>query len=162
MADNSLLALLCILFFSVLTYGYIQGDNLQRLHYYNCKTIYVPEDIDIETIYQEIHTMDIHQLRKRARYLGHPEDKMKIKAKMDLKDEKRELKEVIISLSKREEDIRFKELDTIEKEIEEKKIKMNILKDDKKPKLTKNQKNMQNPEFKQILSSIKNSPLYSG
>jgi hypothetical protein len=158
--DNTLLLFLCIVFFACLTYGLIQGDNLNRLHYYNCKTIYIPEDIDIETIYQEIHAMDIHQLRKRARYLGTSEGKMKILAKMNIKDEKRELKEIIISLSKRDEDIRFKKLE--DEDVIKREIKRSLLQDKKKKKLTNEQKNMQDPEYKKILSSIQNSPLYSG
>ena len=120
--------------------------------------IYIPEDIDIETIYNEIHDMDIHQLRKRARYLGTSEKIMKLKSKLNVKDEKRELKEKIISLSKREEDIQFKKLD---EEIIEKEAKRRILRKDGKVKVSKSQQNMQDPEFKAIHDSIHNSPLYS-
>ena len=43
---ESVLALICIVFFVILTYGFIEGANLDRFHVQSCRTLYIPEDID--------------------------------------------------------------------------------------------------------------------
>ena len=67
---ESVLALLCVVFFAVLTYGLIQGQNLTRNHLYNCRTIYIPEDINIEQVYQRIAGKSLLELQGLARRLG--------------------------------------------------------------------------------------------
>jgi len=67
---ESVLALLCIIFFAVLTYGFIQGVNINRRHLHNCRNIYVPEDIDLETAFNSLKNKSIDGLKKRARELG--------------------------------------------------------------------------------------------
>jgi hypothetical protein len=67
---ESVLAVLCIIFFVVLTYGLIQGNNLQTNHKYNCRVIYIPEDIDLETAFESVDNKNTDQLKKRARELG--------------------------------------------------------------------------------------------
>jgi len=101
---ESVLALLCIVFFILLTYGLIQGYNLQKHHKYNCRTIYIPEDIDLETAFQTIENKDTNQLKKRARQLGATKDF--VDSISDL-----ELKVFIIQTSISNEHILFKELE---------------------------------------------------
>lgn len=67
---ESVLALLCIIFFAVLTYGFIQGVNINRRHLHNCRNIYVPEDIDLETAFNSLKNKSMDGLKKRARELG--------------------------------------------------------------------------------------------
>lgn len=67
---ESILAILCIVFFAVLTYGLIQGANLNKFHKYDCRTIYIPEDLNLETAYRQVIGKDINSLKKRARELG--------------------------------------------------------------------------------------------
>jgi len=67
---ESILAILCIVFFVVLTYGLIQGANLQKFHKHNCRTIYIPESIDLETAFRSVQNLTIDDLKKRGRDLG--------------------------------------------------------------------------------------------
>jgi len=67
---ESILAILCIVFFAVITYGLIQGSNTNKNHLYNCRTIYIPEDIDLETAYKSVYNKNPNELKKRARQLG--------------------------------------------------------------------------------------------
>ena len=101
---ESVLALLCIVFFTLLTYGLIQGHNLQKHHKFNCRTIYIPEDIDLETAFKTVDHKDTNQLKKRARQLG--ATKEFVDSITDI-----ELKVFIIQTSISEEHILFKELE---------------------------------------------------
>ena len=101
---ESVLSLLCIVFFSLLTYGLIQGYNLQKHHKFNCRTIYIPEDIDLETAFKSIENKDKNKLKKRARQLG--ASKEFINSITDI-----ELKVFIIQTSISNEHISFKDLE---------------------------------------------------
>jgi hypothetical protein len=98
------LATLCIFFFILLTYALIQGYNLQKHHKFNCRTIYIPEDIDLETAFKSIENKDKNKLKKRARQLG--ATKEFINSITDI-----ELKVFIIQTSISNEHILFKELE---------------------------------------------------
>ena len=67
---NSLLSIFCIVFFSIITYAVITGANLNKNHKYNCRTLYIPEDIDLETAFDSVQYKDINELKKRAKELG--------------------------------------------------------------------------------------------
>ena len=67
---ESVLAILCIVFFAVLTYGLIQGRNLTKNHLDDCRVIYVPEEINLELAYKSITNKDLNSLKRRARELG--------------------------------------------------------------------------------------------
>lgn len=101
---ESVLALLCMFFFTLLTYGLIQGHNLQKHHKFNCRNIYIPEDIDLETAFDSIKYKDLNQLKKRARQLGATKDF--VDSISDL-----ELKVFIVQTSISDEHILFKELE---------------------------------------------------
>jgi len=101
---ESVLSLLCIVFFSLLTYGLIQGYNLQKHHKFNCRTIYIPEDIDLETAFDSIKYKNLDQLKKRARQLGATKDFVDSLSEL-------ELKVFIVQNSISNEHILFKELE---------------------------------------------------
>ena len=42
------LSIVCIIFFCTFNNYYIKGYNTLRRHKYNCKTLYIPEDFDID------------------------------------------------------------------------------------------------------------------
>ena len=108
---ESVLALICIVFFAVLTYGFIQGANLDRFHIQNCRSLYIPEDIDLATAFQSIQGLDIDGLKKRARELDASREFV------DKSDEV-DLKVYIVRNSISDKHILFKQLDkTLDKEI---------------------------------------------
>jgi len=106
---ESVLALICIVFFVILTYGFIEGANIDRFHIQSCRTIYVPEDIDLAVALQSIKGQDKKTLQHRARSLGAKKphvDKLSIL----------ELKIYIVQKSVSSEHIVFEELgDVIKK-----------------------------------------------
>ena len=59
--------------------------NYKQHHKYACKTIFIPEDIDIETAFESVNTTNIHKLRKRARSLGASKDQVEAMSLMELK-----------------------------------------------------------------------------
>jgi transcriptional/translational regulatory protein YebC/TACO1 len=67
---NTLLSLYCILGLSIIIYGIIQGANSTKFHIHDCNTIYIPEDLSVDTIFKEVLDMDINDLKKRSRELG--------------------------------------------------------------------------------------------
>tara|TARA_B110001469_G_scaffold126595_1_gene144682 strand:- start:492 stop:884 length:393 start_codon:yes stop_codon:yes gene_type:complete len=67
---NTLLSLYCILGLSIIIYGIIQGYNSTKFHIHDCNTIYIPEDLSVDSIYKEVIDMDINSLKKRSRELG--------------------------------------------------------------------------------------------
>ena len=106
---ESVLAILCIVFFAVLTYGLVQGRNLTKDHQYDCRTLYIPEEIDLELAYKSISTTNINYLKKRASELGASReflDKFKEKDAPYL-----EIKKYIILNSISDEHILFKKID---------------------------------------------------
>ena len=108
---ESVLALICIVFFAVLTYGFIQGANIDRFHIQNCRSLYIPEDIDLETAFQSIQGLDTDGLKKRARELDANREFVD-------KSDDVDLKVYIVRNSISDEHILFKQLDkTLDKEI---------------------------------------------
>ena len=67
---ENVLSILCIVFLAILTYGLVQGSNLQHHHKHNCRTLYISENIDLETAYKSIEGKDTAGLKQRARQLG--------------------------------------------------------------------------------------------
>jgi len=67
---ESLLSIVCILFFSILTYSIISGHNLQKNHKNTCRKILIAEDMDMLTILNYISGMSVDQLKKRCQQLG--------------------------------------------------------------------------------------------
>jgi len=67
---DSVLSIVCIIFFAVLTHYYIKGYNTLRHHKYNCKTLYIPEDFDVDTALETVTGATRDELKKRALTLG--------------------------------------------------------------------------------------------
>ena len=82
---ESILAILCIVFLSVLTYGFIQGSSMNTYYSHNCRTLYIPENIDLETAFQSVNHMDRKGLTKRARDLGASKSNVENQSNIDLK-----------------------------------------------------------------------------
>ena len=101
---KSILSIVCISFLAILTYGLIQGSNLQKHHKYNCRTLYISEHIDLETAYKSIEGADTDGLKKRARQLGASKEFTDNNSDIDLKV-------FIIQTSISDEHIVFEELE---------------------------------------------------
>jgi len=108
---RSVLALICIVFFAVLTYGLIQGANIDRFHVQSCRNIYVPEDMDLSVALQSIHGLDKPALQKRARELGAKKSFVDTLSESDLKV-------YVVQRSVSNEHIVFEELEDIIKKRE--------------------------------------------
>lgn len=67
---DSVLSIVCIIFFALLTHYYIKGYNTLRHHKYNCKTLYIPEDFDVDTALKTVTGATRDELKKRALTLG--------------------------------------------------------------------------------------------
>lgn len=67
---DSVLSIVCIIFFAFLTHYYIKGYNTLRHNKYNCKTLYIPEDFDVDTALETVTGATRDELKKRALTLG--------------------------------------------------------------------------------------------
>ena len=124
---ESVLAILCIVFFAVLTYGLIQGRNLTKNHLDDCRVIYVPEEINLELAYKSITNKDLNSLKRRARELGATREFVDKFKESDDKHPYIELKKFIlvnsisnehISFDKVEDDIKKREKENIQRRID--------------------------------------------
>ena len=61
----------------VITYGVIRATNIQKNHGLACRTIYIPEDLSIKTLLNQIKDLSINELKKKALYVGVPKEKVK-------------------------------------------------------------------------------------
>ena len=128
---NSVLAIICIILFAILTYGLIRARNLTKNHLIDCRTIYIPEEYDLEMAYKSINTNDINLLKKRASDLGASNDflkKIKNEKNEKLKESKelKELKEFIILHSISNNHILFDKVETKIKEREKGRVRSRI------------------------------------
>ena len=123
---ESVLAILCIVFFAVLTYGLIQGRNLTKNHLDDCRVIYVPEEINLELAYKSITNKDLNSLKRRARELGATREFVdKFKDSVD-KHSYIELKKFILVNSISNEHILFNKVDDDIKKREKENIQRRI------------------------------------
>ena len=87
-----LVALLCIVFLSVLIYGIVYGHNLTKEHGISCRTIYIPEDVSPKALREDLLSLDDNKndskvsdkLKKRARSLGISKTKVDTMKKSEL------------------------------------------------------------------------------
>ena len=117
---DSVLAIICIILFAILTYGLIRGRNLTKNHLIDCRTIYIPEEYDLEMAYKSINTNNINLLKKRASELGASNDFLK-KIKNEIK-----LKEFILLHSISNNHILFDKVETKIKEREKGRVRSRI------------------------------------
>jgi hypothetical protein len=100
---ESILVILCIVFFTVLTYGLIQGLNMNKFHKHNCRTLYIPETMDLEGAINSIKGLHSDGLKRRALEVGATHDYVDTVSDIDLKV-------FIIQNSLSEEHVLFKDL----------------------------------------------------
>tara|TARA_Y100000022_G_C13190485_1_gene347806 strand:- start:20 stop:424 length:405 start_codon:yes stop_codon:yes gene_type:complete len=82
---ESILAILCIIFFCYLTHIIIKGINENKDHIHNCKTLFIPENLDIDASFESIKGLNRSQLKKRARQLGASKEFVDKTNNLDLK-----------------------------------------------------------------------------
>lgn len=106
-------AIVCIIFVAILMRGYILAVNINKHHEYSCRSIIIPEDIDIPTAFTDIIGRDINFLKKRASSLGATREFINSSSLL-------ELKVFILQNSISERHIIFEELEQsiVDKEIE--------------------------------------------
>ena len=141
---ESVLAILCIVFFAVLTYGLVQGRNLTKDHLYNCRTLYIPEDIDLELAYKNVTDKNLDALKKRARELGASQ---KFVERFDKGSDKTDLQKFIILNSISNEHILFDSIeDTLDSKETHKRELNNITTGRRIFTFNKRRKNMSNTD----------------
>ena len=82
---NSVLSIICIIFFAYLIHYLIKGYNKYREYGVNCKTIYIPEDFDLDVALDTVVGLSRNMLERRALELGILRDNIKDKNDTDLK-----------------------------------------------------------------------------
>lgn len=82
---NSVLSIVCIIFFAFLTHLFIKGYNEIRDHKYDCRTLLIPEDIDLDAALESITGINKNGLKKRALELGASQAFVDETSDMDLK-----------------------------------------------------------------------------
>ena len=82
---NSILSIVCILFFAFLTHHLILGHNKLRHHKYDCRTLFIPEDFDIDTALQTVIGVSRGALEKRSLTLGATPEFVTKSSDVDLK-----------------------------------------------------------------------------
>ena len=82
---NSVLSILCIIFFAYLIHYLIKGYNKYREYGVNCKPIYILEDYDLDVALDTVVGLSRNMLERRALELGILRDNIKDKNDTDLK-----------------------------------------------------------------------------
>ncbi len=104
---ESVLAIICIGFITLITYAAIQGYNLSKFHKYNCHTVYIPDNINLEQAFQHVNNLSLNALKKRARELGASKE---FTEKYYKDEDKKYLKSYIIQNSISEDNILFNDI----------------------------------------------------
>ena len=68
---KSVLAIICIIFFCYLTHIIIKGVNENRDHKYSCKTLFIPEYMDVESAFESIKGLNRSELKRDLGNLEH-------------------------------------------------------------------------------------------
>lgn len=83
---DTLISIVCTIGLCVIVYYLTMGYNRTKKYRYDCKTIYIPETMDVDLAFQSVNGLSINQLKKRALQLGATEefinntnDKIKLK-----------------------------------------------------------------------------------
>ena len=82
---NSVLSIICIIFFAYLIHYIIKGYNQMKEHGISCKTIYIPEDYDLNVALDTVVGLSRNKLERRALELGIKRSVIKDKNDTDLK-----------------------------------------------------------------------------
>ena len=82
---NSVLSIICIAFFAYLIHYIIKGYNQMKENGKSCKTLYIPEDFDLNVALDTVTGLSRIKLERRALELGIQRDTIKDKNDIDLK-----------------------------------------------------------------------------
>ena len=82
---NSVLSIICIAFFAYLIHYIIKGYNQMKDHGIHCKTLYIPEDFDLNIALDTVAGLSRIKLERRALELGIRRNVIKDKSDIDLK-----------------------------------------------------------------------------
>ena len=82
---NSVLSIICIAFFAYLIHYIIKGYNQMKEHGKSCKTLYIPEDFDLNVALDTVTGISRDKLERRALELGIKRDIIKDKNDIELK-----------------------------------------------------------------------------
>jgi hypothetical protein len=82
---NSVLSIICIAFFAYLTHYIIKGYNQMKEYSVPCKTLYIPEDFDLNVALDTVVGLSRNKLERRALELGIKRSVIKDKNDTDLK-----------------------------------------------------------------------------
>ena len=82
---NSVLSIICIAFFAYLIHYIIKGYNQIKDHGKSCKTLYIPEDFDLNVALDTVTGLSRIKLERRALELGIKRNIIKDKNDTDLK-----------------------------------------------------------------------------
>ena len=82
---NSVLSIICIAFFAYLIHYIIKGYNQMKDHGKSCKTLYIPEDFDLNVALDTVTGLSRIKLERRALELGIRRNVIKGKNDTDLK-----------------------------------------------------------------------------
>lgn len=82
---NSVLSIICITFFAYLIHYIIKGYNQIKDHDISCKTLYIPEDFDLNVALDTVTGLSRIKLERRALELGIKRNFIKDKNDTDLK-----------------------------------------------------------------------------
>jgi len=82
---NSVLSIICIAFFAYLIHYIIKGYNQIKEHGIPCKTIYIPEDFDLNVALDTVAGLSRIKLERRALEVGIKRGVIKDKNDTDLK-----------------------------------------------------------------------------
>uniref|UniRef100_A0A6C0CFU2 Uncharacterized protein n=1 Tax=viral metagenome TaxID=1070528 RepID=A0A6C0CFU2_9ZZZZ len=82
---NSVLSIICVAFFAYLIHYIIKGYNQMKEHGISCKTLYIPEDFDLNVALDTVTGLSRIKLERRALELGIKRNIIKDKNDTDLK-----------------------------------------------------------------------------
>ena len=82
---DTVLCIVCITALCILVYYLTMGYSRTRQYRYDCKTLYIPETMDIDLAFQSVDGLSLNELKKRALQLGATEEFINTKDKIKLK-----------------------------------------------------------------------------
>ena len=82
---DTVLCIVCILALCFLVYYLTMGYNRTKQYRYHCKTLYIPETMNLDQAIQSVNGLSMNELKKRARQLSATDEFIKESDMIDLK-----------------------------------------------------------------------------
>lgn len=82
---DTVLCIVCILALCFLVYYLTMGYNRTKQYRYHCKTLYIPETMNLDQAIQSVNGLSMNELKKRARQLSATDEFIKEADMIDLK-----------------------------------------------------------------------------